>query len=431
MTDGEKSLLLNAYYEYKENSSNLDIYPSRDLIIVSIENEKSLYELLLDPVEGKKVLINNKYGLFGSLLYKYIDKLDLELFKKFILSDVDVGGKWGVFRKSNLKFLPYEIRNDRNFIVSLLPYNPNALFLASDELKENKDFVLSCIRDYHCGFEYAGKGLRNSRDFVLQCLREFRCNLKYVSEDLKCEEEIIFTAITYNPSSYNYISKELKENKEFVEKLLELNLQVARYAIDVIKNDRKLVIQSLKVDPCLYELLDLNFRNDKEIFKCVIDAGHRDSDVIKYAGEDILNDKELMLEYASKYKMNWDVMKYFKQFDTWDEDMLKACFEKPYCIYSYGLYNRFLKNRKSLIKDYFSCVAKIINYKFDVILVESEEETKIVDEYLDYIVMFAKKKITIEVTPLIYEDIYKKYGTKYNKYIKCDEIEIYDEELPF
>lgn len=381
MNNAEEKMLVDAYYEYEKKLEASDPFNPLPNVILSYEREglylsKSLYELLLDPIAAKKVLINNSFGLLGSLLYKYKDKLDIELLDFFIQKDIRRVGRRGSLGRlcaSNLDFIPYKIRNDKNFFLRFIFVFPNCLFLASDELKKDKDFVLDVVSNGEYAYEY-------------------------IHEDLKKDKNFICTLLSSNPYVFEYISDE--------------------------------------------------FKNDKEIFKVMNFSDYKKTsmnnnfNIYEYIGEDILKNKELMLQFIKNNSLPnndfyFDCIEYnialFRRIGTWSEDALSVFKENEATVIGYFmLYTEFLtETNKKSIKNYFNVVAKIINYKIDINFFELESETKIVDEYLEYIIMFAKKKITISVTPEIYESIYNKYGTKYNKYIKCDEIEIYDEELPF
>ena len=66
----------------------------KEIILKEIDNCNenifllNLCILLKDKKQKKKILINNEYGILGTLLYKYINNLDKEILKEICIKDI-------------------------------------------------------------------------------------------------------------------------------------------------------------------------------------------------------------------------------------------------------------------------------------------------------------------------------------------------------
>ena len=144
----------------------------------------------------------------------------------------------------NLRYAPYEIRDNEEIIFDFMILNYGALKYASSRLRGDKQFILRCFSLPDGGndglLEYVSDELKDDKEVVLAALATYRwdfivqvdyVDLRNVSERLRHDKEIVLAALktmTFERDIDDYIDDlnwlipdELKKDKEIIDIIKE------------------------------------------------------------------------------------------------------------------------------------------------------------------------------------------------------------------
>lgn len=349
MTDEERKIILEELYNVSDDQ----------LIVISgrycsdIEDFKrggesfdslSLYDLFNDDKTSKKMLINNEYGLFGSLFYKYKDSFDLDLLKIFIERDINT-----IVQIENEEYDFYhsvycncplfgEVLKDKDFILKVLDFlslryydsidgeeiwkkipgpSDRCMQLINDSLRKDKDFMVSLVKKSYLLFNFVDDSLKNDRDFIMSVCPYV---IKYFPTSLKKDKEIVLLALDSNEYNYEYIDSSLYYdydvlqllakkifgdafnydfkilyNKKFLSKFINPLKNNSSPSKSRKRNKERAVISALKLDYNFFEFLNDEYKNNVEFMVKLLDENIKLS--VDYSMYEAIVSK-----YGDKYK---------------------------------------------------------------------------------------------------------------------------------
>lgn len=348
MTDEDRKIILDELNNVSDDQlivisgkySKIDFYKIYDESFDSL----SLYDLFNDDKTSRKMLINNEYGLFGSLFYKYKDSFDLDLLKTFIERDIYL-----IFQKENDEFVFYrsvycncslfgEVLKDKYFILRVLDFlclryydslhgdeywkeilgpSERCMQLINDSLRKDKDFMVSLVKKSYLLFNYVDDSLKNDRDFIISVCPYA---IKYFPTSLKNDKEIVLLALDGNEYNYKYIDSSLYYDYDVLQLLAKkivgdafnydfrilYNKKFLSKFIDPLKNNSSLykskkqnkeraVISALKIDYNFFEFLKDEYKNNVEFMVKLLDKNIKLS--VNYSMYEAIVSK-----YGDKYK---------------------------------------------------------------------------------------------------------------------------------
>ncbi|MDC0630106.1 DUF4116 domain-containing protein [Flavobacteriaceae bacterium] len=92
-----------------------------------------------------------------------------------------------------------QFANDREFMLALLAYNGTYLEHASEELKADKEVIMAALQSgYSLPYEHVSDTLKTDKDFLLEIvsLDAFCLDaLYYASDNLKNDRELLLSAL--------------------------------------------------------------------------------------------------------------------------------------------------------------------------------------------------------------------------------------------
>ncbi len=131
--------------------------------------------------------------------------------------------------------------------------------------------------------EEASDELKNDKTIVLEAVRNSGNALLHASEDLKKDNEIILEAI----------KTEVQKNKFSI-----FSLNLKNIVDKEVFDDSNFMINALKIHPRMVEFLPSKFKNDKEIFREILE---KSGSLLSYASKEIQSDKEMVLIAIKQY----------------------------------------------------------------------------------------------------------------------------------
>ena len=193
----------------------------------------SLINILYDKLLSRKILIRNEYGMLGNILYKYRDKIDLEIL--LYLLDKDI-------KNLNLDdYCDYDLDEIKlNLEYSDFPFvclNTEIDFMGFDDLSKNKKIVLNALVKEDIHFKDIADYYDNDREIVMIALEQDGLNLEYVSDELKKTREVVMTAIINDGYSLQYVDKQFIKDKTIVSEAVKSNGYAINFVLDEYIDD--------------------------------------------------------------------------------------------------------------------------------------------------------------------------------------------------
>lgn len=256
MTEKDKRLLEEEMKRFSDSNYNKGIIKSPDL--------KLIHPILfiLGSVSQKialKMLINNEYGVLGTLLYKQIKypEADLsELIERFDEKVIKDGyEKYGVKIINSCDFLSDDFsmkvligldekaidkipdfrRRDKVFLVEAAKINPKVMKIAAYKLTKDREFNLKmCKANSEC-LQYMSYQMRQDREIVYEAVRKDGNTIRWADYKWRCDREIVEIAVNQNWRALSYVSLELANDLDVVKIALQKSPLAIQYASESIR----------------------------------------------------------------------------------------------------------------------------------------------------------------------------------------------------
>jgi hypothetical protein len=208
---------------------------------------------------------------------------------------------------NGIKYASKELRNDKNFIITILQVNGLLLEKLSDEFKNDEDVVLAAVRNNYFTLEYASYNIRNNREFMFTLIQRSIRFLLDASDELKAELRtdrlFILEAVTINGRALSYTSKKFQNDKEIVTAALK-NGGSLRFAHKNLRESKKFIREVFEIKPTMLEDISLKLRNDRyflyhldEIIKITSIEGF-DEMINADIANNLIKNPDYLLEFA-------------------------------------------------------------------------------------------------------------------------------------
>ena len=146
--------------------------------------------------------INNLHALFWALQSN----------KFFVLCTVSANGN--KLRNASMRF-----KDDEDVVITAIKDRAESILYASERIKKNKKILLMAIKKNPKLFKLltvSQEKLRNDKDFVLSVIKIDAMLLEFASEKLRDDKHIIFSAIKRDSSSIRYASSRLRKDSTVI-----------------------------------------------------------------------------------------------------------------------------------------------------------------------------------------------------------------------
>jgi len=231
-------------------------------------------------IHAKTIHYSSRSWLLNELKYSYID---------FKLNEVDE-----IYRK------------DKEIIFKFLKNDESNFKFIDKSLKENKNFVSSLL-DKHVGiFKYCDEEIKGDYNIAWKAIGFDGSNLQYLPAKFKKNKAFVRRALATVPSSFQYADLSLQDDKEMVIEAMKLNVFCLAYASERLQRDKELIAFAIKKDASIYKYIDKSFKeNDKEII--ILSLENNDylvdlTESFKYKTLNIRSDETIVNEYI-KYEL--------------------------------------------------------------------------------------------------------------------------------
>jgi hypothetical protein len=198
------------------------------------------------------------------------------------------------------------LKNDKEFIMSLLDVNERYLFIINEKFYDDDDIATLIVEKYPEEYNMLSLRQKNNRDLALQCLKKaniykylpstFKSDMEFLKEgfkyggifktlsnELRSNKEVIMEALKYDANVVKQIYfKEPDKAKDFftdeiIEEMLSINGLAIAYLDENIKSNRKYAMMAIKQNPKSIKFIDKQLYTDYEI---IMTALKNDSSLI-------------------------------------------------------------------------------------------------------------------------------------------------------
>lgn len=198
------------------------------------------------------------------------------------------------------KYVPDDLRADREFVLELANTNGVVLLCVADKLRADRDVVRVAVSETYWGhfaFEYAAMELRSDRDFVLDLVKQTGYALEYASEDLRADREIVLAAAIRDEQALLYSTDErFCADRDFILELVKQNGEALEYAAEELRADREIVLAAVGQAGWALNYAADDLRADREV---VLAAVSQSGWTLKYAADELRADREIFLAAVS------------------------------------------------------------------------------------------------------------------------------------
>jgi len=207
-----------------------------------------------------------------------------------------------------IKYASIELRNNYNIVLAAIKEDIECVRYISKTLLDNENIILTGIKSnkYHTLLilEHVSDRLRNNYDIVLNAVIKNHNNYKYAPLIFRMNENIIFEAICQNPSIVKIIPKSAFKNESvfynLVKKIKEIKSDdtdynlIELYTLLLKKTEnKKVIINLIKIDKHIFKGLSKDQQNDKSFLLEII---KQEMYVYELLPLKVLEDKEFVIK---------------------------------------------------------------------------------------------------------------------------------------
>jgi hypothetical protein len=193
---------------------------------------------------------------------------------------------------NGLKYASPELRNNKNFIITILQVNGLLLEKVSEEFQNDKDVVLAAIKNNYFAFNYASYDLRNDRDFILPLVQRNGSRfLLFASNNLLSDRLFVLASVINNGKALLYVSDELRNDKELVFLAMN-NYDIFSQLSSEITSDRDITLEAVNLNGCNLEYTSNKNKRDPEIVIAAIKNGGS----LRFAHKNLRGNKDFIKE---------------------------------------------------------------------------------------------------------------------------------------
>jgi len=132
--------------------------------------------------------------------------------KFFVLCSVNANG-------NNLRNTSMRFKDDEDVVIAAIKDRAESILYASERVKKNKKILLMAIKKNPKLFKLltvSQEKLRNDKDFVLSVIKIDAMLLEFASEKLRDDKHIVFSAIKRDSPSIRYASSRLRKDSTVI-----------------------------------------------------------------------------------------------------------------------------------------------------------------------------------------------------------------------
>lgn len=222
-----------------------------------------------------------------------------------------------------LEFISYKFRDDKDFILKLIQENDNfVLGWASDKLRDDEDVVNAAVGKSIRNLQYASQRLQNKRlekegkeDLKIEVGRRIHTIAKYKAEPFSNKQEFL--------NELKEVKLDSKKEDDFQEKY-KIHDSKTNLNYNIL-DDKEIMLEYLSLFPGEFTFVSDRLKDDEEI---VIEAVNQYAWTFRFASERIRDNKEFILNSLKPKGYAENILCYVSERLLDDEDFIKKMIEK-------------------------------------------------------------------------------------------------------
>ncbi|CAJ1379772.1 unnamed protein product [Effrenium voratum] len=187
---------------------------------------------------------------------------------------------------------------DRDFILTVVQSNGEALEDAPPELQEDREVVLEALRSSNgWALQFAAAGLKRDREIVLTAVRRNGLSLEFAAAEMRADRDVVLAAVQVQGEALEFAAEALRNDHEIVATAIRTSRGWAmQFASQELRKDRRLVLGALHANGLMLEHAP-SLQGDAEI---VVAAVRSNPAALQFATEKLKGDKAVVLAAVSK-----------------------------------------------------------------------------------------------------------------------------------
>jgi hypothetical protein len=230
-------------------------------------------------------------------------------------------------RKSaiNFKKIKGEFKDDKEFVMNVIPTNGFLLKHISDRLAQDHDITLEACKGYEQAhsLKYATDEMKDNDDTVYTICCECGDAFVHASNRLK-NDKLFVLKLTKTPRGscgILHARKDMLKDKTIIEQILRINGNMLDYFSDEVKNDYYYVSLAINNDPRSLQYASERLRSDKKLINTIFHEFVKYGGYFQYISDELKKDKQYIIHLINN---GIDVYHYLSPDMKIDEDIIKA-----------------------------------------------------------------------------------------------------------
>lgn len=184
-----------------------------------------------------------------------------------------------------LQFAAEELKRDREIVLAAVRRNGWALEHTAKEMKHDYEVVLTAVQANGEALEFAADELKCNRDIVLSAVQKSSgWALQSAAEEMRSDVEVAKAAVQQSGLMLEHIASELKANSGIVLLAVRAHGLALEHASADLKQDRGIVLAATESNPLALQYAAAELRDDPEV---VLAAVAKDGYALQFASEDL------------------------------------------------------------------------------------------------------------------------------------------------
>ena len=200
----------------------------------------------------------------------------------------------------SLAWAAAEMRGDREVVLTCVGCSATALMLeaASAELRDDDGVVMLAVANSGFALQHASARLRADRRVVLAAVAEAGGSLQYADAAFGADKAVVLCALRHG-ASIEHVSPELRSDKDVALAAVRRDGAAVAHVSEELRADLHVGLVAVCVTPKAIEHMPV-LSNDKEVMLHVVRSDPGALSLLRYAGPELRDDRELVLLAVSR-----------------------------------------------------------------------------------------------------------------------------------
>lgn len=176
---------------------------------------------------------------------------------------------------SSLGDAPYFLRDDKEFVLSVLKKNSGLMLrYATNRLKNDKEVVHRALEDNCFAVTYASEQIKDDRDFVFDFLKNNSEIIGLLSDRLRSDKELGLMVVKNSPWSLNNLTDKLKDDEDVVLAATDVDPMSVKFASKRLLEDINFAKRILIKNGFTLEMFSEKIKDNEDCVLLATESNH-------------------------------------------------------------------------------------------------------------------------------------------------------------